>query len=102
MKKYVTIISSFLLFFFIQSELFAQRHNRYMRRKQRVADRIEEADRKGKLDPEEKKEIADKKRKLNRTNRRAMRDGEISDREQNRMNRKLRKVKRETRRSEKD
>jgi hypothetical protein len=67
-----------------------------------VAERIAEADREGKLDHEERQEIAEKKRKLNRTSRRAMRNGEINDREQNRMNRKLRKVKRETRRSEKD
>lgn len=102
MRKYFAIISSFLLFFFIQSELFAQRHSRYMRRKERVNERIEKADREGKLDQDEKKEIADKKQKLNRANRRALRDGEISENEQNKMNRKLRRVKRETRRSSRD
>lgn len=102
MKNIIIKISVLTLLLGCSADLFSQRHSKYMRRKERVAERIEKADREGKLDDTEKKEIAEKKQKLNRVNRRALRDGNISEGEQNRMNRKLRKVKRETRRSSKD
>jgi hypothetical protein len=102
MKPSVIKIILPLLMLFISTEILAQRHSRYLRRKERAAERIERADREGKLDQEERLEISEKKRRLHKTNRRALRDGEISDREQDRMNRRLRKVKRETRRSERD
>lgn len=97
-----TYILCTILFLSFTTELDAQRYRRYQRRHDRTQERIEEGVDKGKIDNDELAEIREREKKLQRANRRALRNGTVTDHEQNKMNRRLRRVKRETRRSGRD
>lgn len=101
MKNHFRLVVIILLAFYSLGA-DAQSHRRYERRKAKTEKKIAVGQKEGKLNSEEMEEIEERQHKLNKTNRRVLRDGQISEQEQNKLNRRLRKVKRETRRNTKD